>query len=112
MGRPKIATRCPSSSSPVLGHRNPSRQSSKRSTDMPFFVAEENLPLPLGEVFLFLLLLTCCFWGKDEIMSGRTPLSNRGICSFSDLGVSSNLISSALLSIVHLLSIIHSPRSE
>lgn len=51
MGHPQFSTRCPSSSSPVLGHRNPIRQSSKRNTGTPFFLAEENLPLPLGEMF-------------------------------------------------------------
>ena len=35
--------------SPVLGHRNPSRHSSKKSTDMPLYVAEGNLPLPFGK---------------------------------------------------------------
>jgi len=60
-----------------------------------------------------LLLLKFCLWGKDEILSGRTPLNiNRGIYSFIDLGVSSNLIGSSLLSDIHLLSIIHPLRSE
>lgn len=37
-----------SPSSPVLSHRNPSRQSSKKNSDMPLYVAEGNLPLPFG----------------------------------------------------------------
>lgn len=48
VGNLQNATRSPSS--PVMGHRNANRHSSKKSTDTDLYVAEGNLPLPFGSV--------------------------------------------------------------
>ena len=54
VGNLQNATKSPSS--PVLGHRNPNRQSSKKGNHAGLYVAEGNLPLPFGK-----LIKQCAF---------------------------------------------------